>query len=107
MQCAKQGSNETSTHPITPEMQGRIEALARRRLLLPALLFLSAHRPLAFLAGQLLWMAQPVSGLLLLSPEMQGALEDWAHLLSHPQGPLALEQVLATQFYHHGQLRDA
>lgn len=107
MQRFEQRSNGTPTHPITPEVQGRVEALARRRLLLPALLFLSAHRPLAFLAGQLLWMAQPVGGLLLLSPGMQNALEDWARLLSHPQGPAALEQMLATQTYHHGHPRDA
>ena len=58
-------------------------------MLLPALLFLSAHRPLAFVIGQGLWLSTPLE---LLLPE--AGLGDWAALLSHPQSSLALERLL-------------
>ncbi|MBI3958343.1 MAG: hypothetical protein HY328_05995 [Chloroflexi bacterium] len=63
--------------------------LARSRMVLPALLFLSAHRPLAFIIGQSLWLCTPLE---LLLPE--AGLGDWAEFLSHPQSGLALERLL-------------
>lgn len=46
------------------------EVLCRKRLRLPALIILEAGRPLAFLIGQLLWVAQPFVDLLLPQVEI-------------------------------------
>jgi hypothetical protein len=62
---------------------------ARSRMVLPLLLFLTSHRPLAFVAGQTLWLCTPFE---LLIPELR--LGDWAALLSHPQSSNLLEQMM-------------
>lgn len=67
-----------------------VAQLARRKLALPALLFLTAHRPLAFAAGHLLAVAAPVASLAGLGWTM-----DWAELLSSPDGVARLERALA------------
>lgn len=67
-----------------------VRFLARRRMLLPVLLLLSAQRPLAFVLGQGLWLCSPVT---LLWPGT--ALTDWATLLSHPHSGPALENLMA------------
>jgi len=59
---------------------GWADWLARRRLALPALLFLDAHAPLRFVAGQTLVVAAPVAGLLGLD-----AVQKWADVLSDDQ----------------------
>ncbi|GEM_PF-3353041 len=74
----------------TPALEASLAALAQRQQLLPALLLLSGHRPLAFLAGQLMLLLQPLAAD--LAPEAWPA---WARLLSHPDGPAALEARLA------------
>lgn len=50
-------SNSASTQPV-------IKQLIRRRLALPALLFLTALQPLHFVAGHLLLLAAPLSDML-------------------------------------------
>lgn len=82
--------------PLAPEATDRLTQiapslhfLARRRMLLPLLLFVSAHRPLAFVIGQSLWLCSPVE---LLLPGV--GIGDWAALLSHPHGGALLERML-------------
>lgn len=56
-----------------------VDALNRYGLRTPALIGLEAGRPLAFVGGQLLWMAQPALSLLLpgeLIEQAAGVLED-------------------------------
>lgn len=67
-----------------------LKFLAQRRMILPVLLLLAAHRPLAFVIGQSLWLCSPLE---LLLP--QAGLGRWAALLSHPHSGLALEALLA------------
>jgi hypothetical protein len=63
--------------------------LARRRLALPALLFLTAHRPLAFAMGHLLAVAAPVAAVAGIDWTMA-----WAELLSSDEGVTELETAL-------------
>lgn len=67
-----------------------IEALAQRieraGLVAPAILFLESHKPFAFLASQLLWMADPLVSL--ITQEGTGPLAD---LL---ESPAAVERLL-------------
>lgn len=67
------------------------EALQRRGLAAPALLYLVGHRPLAFAAGQLLALAAPLAAVLGLRRTMT-----WAHLLSTPEGVDSLQAALET-----------
>ncbi len=82
-------SLESDVTELLPRLAPGLHFLARSRMLLPVLLFLSAHRPLAFVIGQSLWLCSPVE---LLLPGT--GLGDWAALLSHPQSGLALERLL-------------
>ncbi len=66
-----------------------IAQLTRRKLASPALLFLTAHRPLAFAAGHILAVAAPVASLAGLEWTME-----WAELLSSPDGIAQLERAL-------------
>lgn len=75
---------------LLPRLAAGLDFLARRRMLLPGILFLSAHRPLSFVIGQTLWLCSPLD---LLIPGL--GLGDWAALLSHPECALALEKLLA------------
>lgn len=67
-----------------------LEAVRQRQMVLPALLFLDGHRPLAFLLGQTLLLIQPLAALLGLD-----RLGPWAELLSEPDGPSSLTARLA------------
>ena len=66
-----------------------LSAIRQRRMVLPAILFLVGHRPLAFAFGQMLLILQPLAGLL-------GAdgIGVWGKLLSQPGGPSALTERL-------------
>ena len=77
---------------LNPIVTPVIDALARRKLTAPALLFLAGHRPLAFATGQLLAVVAPLAALL-----GQSVVGDWAELLSDPAGPSQLEQLLGSQ----------
>ncbi|MCL4831319.1 MAG: hypothetical protein KJZ86_02725 [Caldilineaceae bacterium] len=83
---------------IAPRLAPGLDFLARRRMLLPGLLFFAAHRPLSFLAGQALWLSSPLE---LLIPGL--GLEGWAALFSHPQGGLVLEKLLAASLENPSQ----
>lgn len=74
---------------LTARIQDTAAKLAHRQMLLPALLFLVSHRPIAFVAGQGLFLLQPLEILL-----NGTGWHDWAALLSHPRGPAALEAFL-------------
>ena len=74
---------------ITIRLLPGLKYLARRRMLVPALLFLSSHSPLAFVTGQALWLFTPFE---LLAPDAH--LRDWARVLSHPQGSVALKRLV-------------
>lgn len=65
-----------------------LDSLARSRMLLPGMLFLASHAPLAFVAGQMLWLLSPFE---LLFPNAN--LEGWARLLSHPQAVASLTRL--------------
>lgn len=80
---------EPDVSELLPRLVPGLRFLARRRILLPILLLLSAQRPLAFVLGQGLWLCSPLE---LLLPGT--GLRDWAALLSHPQSGLALEHLL-------------
>ena len=73
----------------TFDLHHTADMLARRELLTPALLLLAGHRPLAFVAGQLLYGLAPVAALFGLA-----GCQDWARLLSHPHGAAQLQQAL-------------
>lgn len=75
--------------PLATNIQQTIDGLARRQLTAPALLYLAGHRPLAFVAGQMLHIAAPIGGMLGFD-----ALDSWATLLSDPQGPDRLLEAL-------------
>ncbi|MFN8468033.1 MAG: hypothetical protein U0X20_20915 [Caldilineaceae bacterium] len=65
-------------------------SLGRHGMAVPALLYVTAHRPLAFAAGHLLAVAAPVAAVL-------GApyLLNWAQLLTSPEGVDRLVAALA------------
>ena len=63
--------------------------IRQRRMVLPAILFLVGHRPLAFAFGQMLLTLHPLAGL--LGADGFGA---WGKLLSQPGGPSALTERL-------------
>lgn len=72
-------------NPFLEKVAAFIEA---RGLRLPTLLLLEAGRPLTFLGGQLLWIAQPALSLL-----MPGQwLQQTAQLLEEPE---AIEALIA------------
>ena len=67
-----------------------LSAIGNRRMVLPAILLLAGHRPLAFTFGQLLLILQPLAALL-----GSDGLDPWARLLTHPGGPAAISERLA------------
>ncbi len=67
-----------------------LEAVRQRQMVLPALLFVAGHRPLAFLLGQTLLIVQPLAALLGLDH-----LGPWGQLLSQPEMPAKLTARLA------------
>lgn len=64
------------------------ELLCRYGLRQPVLVGLEAGRPLTFIAGQLLWVLQPVLGLVLARDEVTKV----AHLM---EDPIAIEHLIA------------
>lgn len=74
---------------VTPAGQPIVAELARRRLALPALLFLAAHAPLRIMAGHVLLTAAPLAGLVGLA-----VVDDWAALLNDPDAFAALQTQL-------------
>jgi hypothetical protein len=84
------GQVETQASPEAQEETARTEdlldkiagAVVRRRLEVPAVLFLEMHRPLAFLGSQVLHFLTPVLGVA-IRPEQTARL---ARLLDTPQG---------------------
>jgi hypothetical protein len=65
--------------------------IGQRDLALPLLCFIAGHRPLAFMAGQMLYLFEPLAGLL-----GQSSVRAWAALLSDPAGPALLTQTLTS-----------
>ncbi len=74
---------------FSDDVETMVNSAIARGVAAPMLLFVAAHRPLAFAVGQLLHLAAPTASLLGLS-----GCSDWAALLSHPDGALILEQAL-------------
>ena len=68
-------------------------AFCRRGLRLPALVALEAGGPLAFLGGQLLWLAQPVLSLVLPADIVRQS----ARLLEDPAAVSALVERLEAE----------
>lgn len=66
------------------------DILHRRQLTTPLLLMLASHRPLAFVAGQFLYVLAPLG--LLLGWEN---VNNWAALLSEPDAMQHLPNTLA------------
>ena len=58
-----------------------VDAVGRRQMVMPALLFLAGHRPLAFALGQTILVLQPLAALLGVN-----GLSVWGELLSEPTG---------------------
>ncbi len=77
------------TTQLPASMQATIDSLARRQLIAPALLLIAGHRPLAFIAGQTLYLAAPVGVMLGFD-----GWTDWAKALSDPQGTDQLLEAL-------------
>ena len=75
---------------IDEAIDATLSAVRQRRMVLPAILFLSGHRPLAFTFGQVLLMLQPLAALL-----GANGLDCWVRVLTHPSGPPALTDRLA------------
>lgn len=79
-----------NTRPISPEaLDSALTGIRQRRMLLPALLFLVGHRPLAFTAGQALLLFTPLAQICGLN-----GLSAWASFLSQPDSHTALEAKL-------------
>lgn len=76
-------------HGLPPEVDALLVYAAQRRLLLPMLLFVTAHRPLGFVVGQFLFAAQPLT---LLFPSLN--LRMWAETLSDVDGVQRVEERL-------------
>jgi hypothetical protein len=68
------------------------QRLAEHDLLTPALCLLTSHRPLAFYAGQLLYLLNPLVALL-----GQPTWVEWAECLTDPAGVDQLEVALAAR----------
>lgn len=74
-----------------PFLDQIITSLRQRGLHTVALTLLEAGQPLAFIGGQLLWLAQPA--LALLWPSSQ--VRQWAKFMEDPAAVTALRQHLA------------
>ncbi len=90
MQREKCAMNQGLPDQTTTERDAFIDQLAaafcRRGLRLPALIALEAGQPLAFLGGQILWLAEPA-----LSLVVQGkTIRQTAQLLEDPTAVAAL-----------------
>ena len=85
-------STDSSIHEekIDETIDETLSAIRQRRMVLPAVLFLAGHRPLAFTFGQVLLILQPLAVLL-----GSRGLDPWVRVLTHPGGPPALTDRLA------------
>jgi hypothetical protein len=72
-----------------PTLDPLLRAAVDRQMTTPLLLFIAGHRPLAFFAGQALYLAAPLAALL-----GWRAAESWANLLSSPDAMRTLEDAL-------------
>lgn len=70
-----------------------VDFLCRRGLRLPALIILEAGQPLAYLGGQMLWVAQPALSLFLPADKIRQT----AQLLEQPTAVSGLIQRLANR----------
>ncbi|MEM7131688.1 MAG: hypothetical protein AAF702_35570 [Chloroflexota bacterium] len=73
---------------LAAALKSVVNVSGHRELILPLLLFVVGHRPLAFVVGQLLHMGTP-SAVMMGWPHLQ----HWAILLSHPHGPGLVERA--------------
>ncbi len=83
-------TSQPTDRPLPAETHGLVQAITKREMVLPSLVFLASHRPLAFVVGQMLYVASPMAGLLGWS-----GCNGWADILSDPEGPAMLEQALS------------
>lgn len=74
------------------DLEHFVATVQRRQLTTPLLLMMASHRPLAFIAGQLLLTLVPLC--LLLGWDEAG---DWATLLSAPDAGQLLTTLIATR----------
>ena len=79
-----------SEEKFDESVDATLSAIRHRRMVLPVILLLAGHRPLAFTFGQVLLILQPLAALL-----GTDGLDAWARILSHPGGPAALTDRLA------------
>lgn len=70
--------------------QALIARIADRQMATPLLLFVAAHRPLAFFAGQTLYAAAPLAALM-----GWRQVDAWAAWLSEPDAAATLEAAVA------------
>mgnify|MGYP001821890278 CR=1 FL=1 len=82
-------TSQPANRPLPANTQRIVQAITERELILPSAIFLTGHRPLAFVLGQLLYVAAPMAELMGWS-----GCSDWANTLSDPDGPAMLEQAL-------------
>ncbi len=83
-------SREREKQDLAIEVTDRLRQLG---LQLPALIVLEAGRPLAFVAGQLLWLAQPMLALFLSRSEVSRAAE----LLEDPESVQSIIDLLGPE----------
>jgi hypothetical protein len=87
---------------LPPERMASLQQTLARveqwELVAPCLLLVSSYRPCAFVIGQLLYVFAPLVTLFGLE-----GWQDWAALLSEPQGAAWLEEILAGDRMTRGQ----
>jgi hypothetical protein len=80
-----------NTDPSEARLHQLLRHVDQREMALPLLCFVAGHRPLSFLAGQILYLLEPLAGLL-----GQTGVRVWAALLSDPAGPGLFTQTLTS-----------
>lgn len=73
-----------------PFYQRMVRHIAQREMALPLLCLVAGHRPLAFVAGQILYLLEPLAAI-----GGQSRWQMWAALLSDPAGYDLLTETLA------------
>jgi hypothetical protein len=80
--------------PLSNEETKTVDKVAEKiiqlGLQIPTLFMLDASQPLAFIGGQLLWVAQPAASLFVSS----ASIRRWATLLENPSTVLTLKNRL-------------